>query len=190
MIVPCRPAGWATNVTSYIVYVTLLTAGRFTQRLTVLGADEQRDLVRECVEEWQKKEGPRAKQSVLELLEPEDSHEQASTDDDIIRDSLDGGDGKSQKKGVGENEQLVTYFLNFIRKSKAANKPPNAFLKEHRAIYQCYVNYLKSRSVIDFNDMIPYTMYLFRKRPDVLKECQQKFRFLSAGCAFIPCVCL
>ncbi len=152
----------------------------FTQRLFVLGAEEQQELIKECIEEWKRRSEPGQNSELSQLTQDVDTT-QINAEEDILGEILQadhpGNIPKVKKKGTCD-DRVVNYFLNFIRKSKANQKGPHEFLHEHRFIYEKYVRELKQRSAIDFNDMIPLTLQLFRKRPDVLDECQRKFHYI------------
>ena len=139
----------------------------FQQKFTVLGADEQKELVKECIREWQLREAPKRHSSNSSLEHLTADVAQLTADDEIMNEVLnETADTKQKGRNNKNNEdRLLVYFVNFIRKSKSNNKLPQAFMNEHRFIYQAYLTQLKRRSAIDFNDMIPLTLHLFRRRP-------------------------
>ena len=47
--------------------------------------------------------------------------------------------------------------------------------KKRYEIYEKYQEYLKTNKVLDFNDLLLYTINLFNYHPSVRKEYQEKF---------------
>lgn len=53
------------------------------------------------------------------------------------------------------------------------------FTERVAELYEPYQQALKKNNAMDFDDLLMKTVELFQKFPDVLDECQEKFRFIS-----------
>jgi DNA helicase-2/ATP-dependent DNA helicase PcrA len=166
----------------------------FSRQFFVASGEEQRELIRECVEAWAAMQGSAAKdKAAAPRLDPAqakllsgaaggegvDEHaEEALAPHE--RGALPGGFARrgAPKPASGVNGKLVSYFVSFVRKAKSRGIFPSAFTGDHRFVYQRYIELLTERCGIDFADMVPLTLHLFKRRPDILQQSQERYRYI------------
>lgn len=168
----------------------------FTQQFLVLGARDQKDIVKECVRRCEGRMG--GADNVRCSMERGQARDTTEDDDQVIDMMIGGGDrgsdgsgggidrgaafrggGKGGGKDSASESRIVNYFTSFIRKAKRERKGPQAFEDPaHREIYAAYVSELRRRQAIDFSDMVPLTLHLFKKREDILRQAQASFKFV------------
>lgn len=160
----------------------------FQQQFLVLGSSEQRKVVERCVERLMASNRLRpgaAGEAAVDAVGETD----LAFEDDLIDESLGISAPGSSSGGVRGHHpgrtrsgkvsaKTVNLYLGLIRKAKAQGRHPSDCPPELASVFRLYVEELRSQSAIDFSDMIPLALHLFRARPDVLKLCQQKYRYI------------
>lgn len=88
---------------------------------------------------------------------------------------------------VDEKQFKPAYFLSVISDSKNKGISPDEYEKQNIAsprtkdtvgVYRFYEKVLKTNMAMDFDDLLIKTVELFDKNPDVLKEYQDKFKYI------------
>lgn len=86
-----------------------------------------------------------------------------------------------QDENITPVEYLNWAKKNLNKKNKSKNKEEILEAQKYLELAQAYKTYqfLKTKSqVMDFGDLICYLITLFKKRPNILKKYQQKFKFV------------
>jgi len=73
-------------------------------------------------------------------------------------------------------------YLEYVEKLKMRDDAPEdnetERIKEVASAYHTYQRILLENSVLDFGDLINYCLKLFKKRPQILKQYQEKFKYI------------
>jgi len=97
----------------------------------------------------------------------------------LVRESMEAED-------IDQKAYKPRDILNLISKAKEQLVLPDEFGKRFvgaienvaRRVYKTYQEKLHLNRALDFDDLIMYTVLLFRNQPDVLKHYQDKFRYV------------
>ena len=88
-------------------------------------------------------------------------------------------------KALGDPTKHVEALINVISRAKDEDVSPEAYLKwaterqlEVAKIYQKYQALKMKKGLIDFGDQISFALKSFREQPAVLKEFQQRYKFI------------
>ncbi len=83
-----------------------------------------------------------------------------------------------------DESAFLKKIINEISKVKNSMLSPDNFVPSSipadsfRSVYAGYANALKSRNLIDFDDMLSMTHSLLLNRPDILKSWQEKYKYI------------
>ena len=92
-----------------------------------------------------------------------------------------------KKCEVDEKQFPIKSVISQISKAKDKLKTPEAFAAENvgdfrlskiAKIYSVYQKQLEESNVLDFDDIIMKTVFLFKKNPDILEYYQKKFKYV------------
>lgn len=154
----------------------------FRQDISVLGADEQREVVDDCIKLWENHANrtgmtpAQFRKVYSHILSNADMSNEV--EEDVITDSLGVVGDSRGRHPKGDRDKLITYFVSFIRGAKNKKKTPADFRDVHRFLFSAYSTFLKDNQMVDFGDMIPLTLLLFRRRPDILAQYQDRWRYI------------
>ncbi|MCI0381694.1 MAG: UvrD-helicase domain-containing protein [Chlamydiae bacterium] len=84
-----------------------------------------------------------------------------------------------KEKGVKEEKSTVKTFKTGI--SQIKNQLIDSFSDEEKLlkeIYELYQTKLKKTGALDFDDLLFLTVVLFREKPEILKRCQMRWRYI------------
>jgi len=87
-------------------------------------------------------------------------------------------DGSSNDKDDDIRWIISRWKNDFVSIDKAFELSSSAHEVRAAKLYRSYQRQLKAYNVIDFDDLILLPLQLFREKPEVLKEWQNKYRFL------------
>eukprot|EP01083_Nonionella_stella_P042119 113951_1 len=151
----------------------------FKHQFSVLGASDQREIIAKCIAKWEASKNQNA-EGKIEKLEKLDFDADA-IDDQFIDDTLgkeDGGRRFPPRAPSKASSRAVKWFTSFVRKAKQLGKGPRDFPDERGEIYEEYIKMLKIQAAIDFSDMIPLTLVLFKRVPRLLAVYQERYRYV------------
>ena len=92
-----------------------------------------------------------------------------------------------QENGVDIKQYTPTVLLDIIQRWKDRGLMPTAITPAEdtsfcegraRGFYQVYQNRLRDLNAVDFGDLLLLPLELFRRRPDILAEYQNRFRYI------------
>ncbi len=92
-----------------------------------------------------------------------------------------------KEKQVDDEKIAPNLALGMISKAKSSlltpdgfhNRATNYFEKQIAMLYHEYEKRLKANNALDFDDLLLYTVRLFKENPDVLEEYQERWRFIN-----------
>jgi DNA helicase-2/ATP-dependent DNA helicase PcrA len=148
----------------------------------VLGAFEQREVVKICLMNWIRQSNHDL-QSIIEessqFMEGRDFH---SPETFLNIDSRSKNSFSTQFAGFSQTnklpENVISYFISSIANIKDGQVKTSFLTESQVQIFKQYVNYLKNMTAIDFSDMIPLCIKLFEQKPNLLAKYQQKYRYI------------
>ncbi|MFQ6069339.1 MAG: ATP-dependent helicase [Candidatus Aminicenantales bacterium] len=86
---------------------------------------------------------------------------------------------KKLKQGYIKPEEYTAYARKIAKEASDEVEKEEALKhKEMAAVYEKYQEMLKSRGMIDFEDQVVLVVDLFRHRPSVLAEFQEKYKYI------------
>jgi DNA helicase-2/ATP-dependent DNA helicase PcrA len=148
----------------------------------VLGAFEQREVVKICLINWIRQSNQDLQSIIEESSQYMEGREFLSPEAFLSIDDKSKNSFSSQFSGYSQTlkipEKVISYFISSIANIKDGNMNASSLTDSQVYVFKHYVSYLNNMTAIDFSDMIPLCIKLFEQRPLILAKYQQKYRYI------------